>query len=78
MFFSLEKLVFYQDHCQSFFLINFAVKSERKKVQIFDQNHGLTPLQKTQIFQLPNMKLFVEGFFSLKCVAKDSFFINLH
>ena len=59
MFFSLEKLVFYQDHCQTLFLINFAQESEGKKLQIFDQNHGLTPMQKMQIFQLPNINLFV-------------------
>ena len=27
--------------------------------QMFKQNHGLTPLQKMQIFQVPNINLFV-------------------
>ena len=30
-----------------------------KKLQMFKQNHGLTPLQKMQIFQVPNINLFV-------------------
>ena len=30
-----------------------------KKLQMFKQNHGLTLLQKMQIFQVPNINLFV-------------------
>ena len=59
VFFSLEKVILYQGHYQTLFLINFAVKSEGKKVQIVYQNHGLTPLQKMQILQLSNINVFL-------------------
>ena len=50
MFFTLEKVMFYQEHHQTLFLINLTEKKEGKKIQVFDQNHVLTPLQKMQIF----------------------------
>jgi len=34
-FFSLEKLIFYQEHCQTLFLINLAEKSEGKETSNF-------------------------------------------
>ena len=36
-----------------------------KELQMFEQNHVLTPLQKMQTFQVSNINLFVgyEGFF---------------
>ena len=57
MFFILEKVMFYQEHHQTLFLINLTEKKEGKKT--FDQNHVLTPLEKMQIFQLPIINLFV-------------------
>ena len=57
MFFTLEKVMFYQEHHQTLFLINLTEKKGGKKTK--NQNHELTPLQKIQIFQLPIINLFV-------------------
>ena len=53
----------------------WARKVKVKKLQIFDQNHGLTPSQNMQIFQLPTYQLIcsLEKDFCVKNVYKHSF-----
>ena len=54
-FYHLERLIFYLENNERPFMDRFDLKKHRvKKMQIFDQNHGLNPLRKLQIFPLLN------------------------
>ena len=48
IFFSLERLVFVLDGRQTFFKAHFVSKQTKRKIPLFDLNHGLTPLKKIQ------------------------------
>ena len=65
MFCTLEKVIFYQEHCQTLFLINLAEKGEGKGTSNVWTKSCANYLQKMQTFQVSNINLFVgyEGFF---------------
>ena len=51
--------MFYQEHCQTLFLINLAEKSEDKQTSKFLPKSWTKPLEKSANFQLPKINYFV-------------------
>ena len=61
------------------FLTNIALKKRLEKWPYLDQNHGLTPLKKTSIFQHSELLVFIakKGIFSFQNIVKVIFFTNI-
>ena len=64
----LERLSFYREHHQTLFPGVFCIKRNVNKISNFDQNHGLTPLEKCQFcgFFKPMFSLFRKAGFLYK------------
>ena len=74
-FFSLKKLIFYQEHCQTLFLINFAKKSEGKETSNFGSKLWTNPFAKITNFSTSKYQLIcsLEKVFCVKNVIKHYF-----
>ena len=67
-FFSLQKLIFYQEHCQILFLIHFTKKSEGKETWNFWQKLWTNPFAKNANFSTSKYQLIC----SVENFAKES------
>ena len=57
MFFSLEKLILYQEHCQTLFLMNLAEKSEGKETTNLLSKSWTNPFGKSANVSTPKYEL---------------------
>ena len=75
MFCSLEKVIFYQKHWQTLFLINFVQKIEGQETSNFWPKEWTNRFAKKAIFSTSKYQLICSllNFFSLKNVSKHSF-----
>ena len=49
-FLQFKKAFFFLEYCQTHFPFSFCQEKKMEKFQIFYQNHGLSPLEKSQFF----------------------------
>ena len=74
-FYCLQRRFFVLDYRQSHFPYQYCLKKMMEKWPYLDQNHGLTPLEKCQFFDILNF-LFLQprkAFFQSR-ISKKSFF----
>ena len=69
-FYGPDRLLFFLEYSQTLYCIllgYFAYIKKMEKLRIFNQYHGLTPLEKSQIFDFFNLLFLWRGkaFFSL-------------
>ena len=75
---SLEWLLFYPERQQTLFLVLFLITQKRwKKLQLFDQNHGLTPLGKCQYWGFLKVLLSSKACFCNENVTKYFFSVYI-
>ena len=53
-FYALERRFFVQEYCKTHFPGLYCKKKDMEKWSFFDQNHGLTPLEKSQFLDFLN------------------------
>ena len=74
-FYGLERRFFLLEYCKTPFFVLCCFKKKMEKWPFFDQNHGLTPLEKSQFFALFELFVFIalKGFFLFKNIVKHIF-----
>ena len=74
-FYGLERRFFLLEYFKTHFSVLCCPKRTMEKWPFFDQNHGLTPLDKSQFFALFELLVFIaqKGFFLFKNIVKGIF-----
>ena len=71
----VENLSFYVEHQKTVFLGPFLQNQAKIKFQFFNLNHGLTPLEKSLLWWLCKMNIFIvcKAFVSIQNIRKKYF-----
>ena len=71
-----KSVLSFKNIVKHYFLSYFAQNKYMEKLPIFDQNNGLTTLEKSKIFDLFNFFFYDLVFFFLDCIVKHIFKIK--